>query len=83
MDLAKELAITNCEFIQKTHTLELGTVHALMGEVGGRVGIPDGVLLIEPPVAVAWAPPPLKASPESLTPRYILTFSSIASSWIG
>ena len=53
--VARELAITNCEFIETGNTLELGTVHALMGEIGERVGIPDGVLLIEPTVAVAWA----------------------------
>ena len=53
--VARELAITTCEFIETGNTLELGTVHALMGEIGERVDIPDGVLLIEPTVAVAWA----------------------------
>ena len=54
-ELAKELAILNCELIEKEKTLEVGTVAALMGEIEERVGAPPGTVLIEPTVASMWA----------------------------
>ena len=54
-ELAKHLAIMNCEFIDKNRTLELGTVRALMGEIEERVGVPEGVVLVEPTISITWA----------------------------
>ena len=54
-ELAKHLAIMNCERIDKNRTLELGTVRALMGEIEERVGVPDGVVLVEPTISITWA----------------------------
>jgi hypothetical protein len=54
-ELAKHLAITSCEFVEKNRTLELGTMKAFIGEIAERVGQPPGVELIEPTIAVLWA----------------------------
>ena len=54
-ELAKHLAIMNCEFIDKNRTLELGTVRALMGEIEERVGVPENVVLVEPTISITWA----------------------------
>ena len=54
-ELAKHLAIMNCELIAKNGTLELGTVRALMGEIEERVGVPEGVVLVEPTISITWA----------------------------
>ena len=53
--LAKEFAIMNTEMVQKEELIELGTLHAVLGEIEERVGLPDGVVVVEPTVAVAWA----------------------------
>ena len=53
--LAMDLAIMSCELIQKTDTLELCTLNALLGEVLERVGAPPGVVVVEPTASVAWA----------------------------
>ena len=45
----------NCDFIDKNRTLELGTVRALMGEIEERVGVPEGVVLVEPTISITWA----------------------------
>eukprot|EP00959_Pyramimonas_sp_CCMP1952_P390818 8190076-Pyramimonas_sp.AAC.1 len=45
----------SCEQIVKGDALELGTVHALLGEIEERAGVPDKVLAVEPTAAVAWA----------------------------
>ena len=56
-ELAKEHAITLVESIERGKTLELGTVHTLMGEVVERVGEPPGVLLVEPTISWIWGRP--------------------------
>ena len=53
--LADELAISAVEAIQEDTLLELGTVAAMMAEVGERVGVPENAMMIEPTIAAAWA----------------------------
>ena len=53
--LAQDLAIGDCEFIEKGRTLELGTVCALLGELQERIEVPEDTMLVEPTVAVTWA----------------------------
>ena len=56
-ELAREYAITAVESIERGKTLELGTVHTLMGELVERLGQPPGVLLVEPTISWLWARP--------------------------
>ena len=51
VELAKELAITQTELIQKGVLLEDLTVEATLSEIKLRVGVPEGTIIVPPSMA--------------------------------
>ena len=50
-NIAKSLAITNCEKITHGVTLELGTVAAMLHEITQRIPIDEQTMLVEPSIS--------------------------------